>query len=209
MAQRRTVPRSPLPDLGEPRARAFLIRHGATTWSGDGRHTGRTDLDLTPEGTQEARAVGRRLAGRHFERVLTSPLRRARETCRLAGLGDRAEVRPDLAEWDYGDYEGRTTAAIRRERPGWLLWTDGAPGGEQASDVAKRAQRVVDEVRATHGDVAVFAHGHLLRVVASVWLGVAPEMGRCFALDAGSISVLAWERETPVIARWNDRVSVP
>jgi probable phosphoglycerate mutase len=195
---------SPNPERGTPPSRAFLVRHGETSWSQTLRHTSRTDLELNREGVEQARALGRRLAGHHFERVLTSPLKRARETCRLAGLDGRAEVVPDLVEWDYGELEGQTTTAIRTEHPGWVLWSDGAPGGEQVSDVAKRAQRVADEVRATRGDVALFAHGHFLRVLASVWVGVPPETGRCLALDAGSISVLGWEHELPVIERWND-----
>jgi broad specificity phosphatase PhoE len=196
---------SPIPEPGPAAPRVFLVRHGETTWSETHRHTSRTDLDLNREGLEQAETLGRRLAGHHFERVLSSPLKRARETCRLAGQDGPVEVVPDLAEWDYGDYEGRTTSEIHRERPGWLLWTDGAPGGEQAGDVAKRAQRVIDEVRTTLGDVLLFAHGHLLRVLATVWLGVPPEMGRCFVLDAGSLSVLAWDHELPVITLWNDK----
>lgn len=196
---------SPSREPGTPPSRVFLVRHGETTWSETHRHTSRTDLDLNREGLEQAQALGRRLAGHRFERVLSSPLKRARETCRLAGLDSRVEVVPDLVEWDYGDYEGRTTSEIHRERPGWLLWSDGAPGGEQAEDVAKRARRVVDEVRATPGDVCIFAHGHLLRVLATVWLGVPPEMGRCFVLDAGGLSVLSWDRDLPVITLWNDK----
>ncbi|MBO0715430.1 MAG: histidine phosphatase family protein, partial [Acidimicrobiales bacterium] len=182
---------------------------GETAWSKALRHTSRTDVELTRFGAEQARALGRRLAGHSFERVLTSPLRRARETCRLAGLDGREEVVTDLLEWDYGDFEGRTTDAVRLEHPGWLLWSDGAPGGEQVSQVAARAQRVVEAVRAARGDVALFAHGHVLRVLASVWLGVPPETGRCLALDAGSLSVLGWERELPVIELWNERPSIP
>lgn len=192
-----------------PRARAFLVRHGETSWSKSLRHTSRTDLELTSVGVDQARALGRRLAGHRFERVLSSPLERARETCRLAGLDDHVEVVPDLREWDYGDFEGRTTEAIRRQHPGWELWSDGAPGGEQASEVATRTARVVEEVRTARGDVALFAHGHVLRVLASVWLGVPPEMGRCLALDPASLSVLGWEREVPVIELWNERASAP
>jgi probable phosphoglycerate mutase len=199
---------SPNPESGTPLARAFLVRHGETSWSRTGRHTSRTDLELSSEGVDQARALGRRLAGHHFERVLASPLKRARETCRLAGLSGRAEVVPDLVEWDYGELEGRTTPAIRTEHPGWVLWSDGAPGGEQVSDVAKRAERVAEKVRATPGDVALFAHGHFLRVLASVWVGLPPETGRCLALNAGSVSVLGWEREVPVIELWNDRGSL-
>jgi probable phosphoglycerate mutase len=200
---------NPNPESGTPPARAFLVRHGQTSWSLTGRHTSRTDRELDREGVDQARALGRRLAGHHFERVLSSPLERARETCRLAGLDGRAEVMSDLAEWDYGELEGQTTPAIRTEHPGWVLWSDGAPGGEQVGDVAKRAQRVADEVRASRGDVALFAHGHILRVLASVWVGLPPETGRCLALDAGSISVLGWERDAPVIELWNDRGSLP
>ena len=179
------------------------MRHGETEWSADGRHTGRTDIPLTDAGRAQAEELGRALAGRRFERVLTSPLSRAVETCRLAGLGDAAEQRDELREWDYGDYEGRTTPDIRAERPGWYLWRDGCPGGESAADVGRRADRIVADLRSLVGDAAIFAHGHLLRVLTARWLELAPEDGRCFALATGTLSALGYERETPVISLWN------
>jgi probable phosphoglycerate mutase len=195
----------PPPPSSAPAGRAFLIRHGETAWSKTLRHTSRTEVELTTAGVEQAQALGHRLAGHPFERVLCSPRKRARETCHLAGLDSHVEVVPDLVEWDYGDFEGRTTEDIRLQHPGWLLWSDGAPGGEQVSDVAARATRVVDEVRGAASDVALVAHGHVLRVLASVWLGIPPGMGRCFALDPGRLSVLGWEREVPVIELWNER----
>ena len=135
--------------------------------------------------------------------MLTSPLSRAVETCRLAGLGERAQTRDDLAEWDYGDYEGRTTPEIRAERPGWSLWADGVPGGESAADVGARADRVIAELEAAPGDVAVFAHGHLLRVLGARWIGLAPEAGRGLALDAAAIGVLGWEHDWHALRCWN------
>ncbi|HVB93738.1 MAG TPA: histidine phosphatase family protein [Acidimicrobiales bacterium] len=183
--------------------RCFLVRHGETEWSLGRRHTGRTDLPLLPEGTVQAEALRPRLADLAVSRVLTSPLQRARETSRLAGLGDRAEVDPDLAEWDYGDFEGLTTAEILDQTPGWDLFTHGAPGGETAEEVGTRADRVIERVRAADGDVLCFAHGHLLRVLAARWLGLHPELGRCFSLDPASISILGWERLNPVVVLWN------
>ncbi len=183
----------------------WLVRHGTTEWSRDGRHTGRTDVPLLPEGQAQAEAVGERLAAGvpHPALVLTSPLARAAATCRLAGLGDRAEPCEDLLEWDYGDYEGRTTAEIRAERPGWTLWTDGVPGGESAADVGRRADEVIRRARAVDGDVVCFSHGHLLRVLAARWVGLPPVGGRLLGLAVGSLSVLGWEREVPVVARWS------
>jgi broad specificity phosphatase PhoE len=181
-----------------------LVRHGETEWSKDGRHTGNTDLPLTEEGAEKAKLLAQALAGRRFALVLTSPLQRARETARLAGLGNAAEVTPDLREWDYGEYEGRKTVDIRADRPGWSLWSDGVPGGESAADVGRRADRVLARLAGTDGDVAVFAHGHILRVLTARWLGLPPQDGRLFALATGTISVLGHERETPVIVRWND-----
>lgn len=181
----------------------WLVRHGETEWSAAGRHTGRTDLPLTPAGEDAARQLGIRLAGTEFGRVLTSPLVRARETCRLAGLADRAEVLPDLREWDYGDYEGLTTAQIREERSGWSLWADGCPDGESAAEVGVRADKVISDVRAGRGPVVAFSHGHLLRVLAARWIGLAPETGALLSLDTASVSVLGYEREQPVIRNWN------
>ena len=182
----------------------MLVRHGETDWSRAGRHTGRTDVPLNERGRAEARALAGMLAGRRFALVLTSPSSRAVETCRLAGLGGRALVRDALAEWDYGDYEGRTTAEIRSERPGWSLWTDGVPDGETVADVAARADSVLAELETAAGDVAVFAHGHLLRVLAARWLDLAPGAGRLLALDPATISVLGHEHEWRVLRAWNE-----
>jgi broad specificity phosphatase PhoE len=181
-----------------------LVRHGETAWTLSGRHTGRTDVPLTDDGRTEAEAVARSLRGRTFERVLTSPLSRAAETARLAGFGD-AEPRDELMEWDYGGYEGRTTPEIREHSPGWTIWSGEVPGGESPDDVAARVDRVLDELGAVEGDALVFAHGHLLRVLAARWLGLDPREGRHFALDPGTISVLGYERETPVVRLWNSR----
>jgi broad specificity phosphatase PhoE len=184
-------------------AEVVLVRHGETEWSRDGKHTGRTDVPLTDEGRRQAAALGGYLGSRRFALVLTSPLARAKETCRLAGLEDVAQERTDLVEWDYGAYEGRTTAEIREERPGWTLWGDGVPGGETAQEVGVRADRLIVELRGADGDAAVFAHGHFLRVLAARWLGLEPADGRLFALDTATISVLGYERETPVVRLWN------
>ena len=181
-----------------------LVRHGETEWSRDGRHTGRTDVPLTAVGREEAALLGARLAPWRFARVLASPLRRALDTCGLAGYGDPVEVREDLAEWDYGAYEGRTTVDIRAERPEWTLWIDGVPAGETAEQVGERADRIVAELRTAAGDVAVFAHGHVLRVLAARWVGLPPVEGRALALSTAASCVLGFERETPVIVRWNE-----
>lgn len=178
-----------------------LVRHGETEWSRDGKHTGNTDVPLTERGREQAAALGAALKGRAFARVLTSPLARAAETARLAGFD--AEARDELREWDYGDYEGRKTVEIREERPGWTLWADGVPQGETAAEVAARVDAVLDELRATDGAALVFAHGHLLRVLAVRWIGLEPEAGRLLALDPATVSVLGYERETPVIRVWN------
>ncbi len=181
----------------------WLIRHGETEWTLSGAHTGRTDLPLTARGRAEGEDLALRLAGQRFSAVLTSPLQRALETCRLAGLGDAAQIVPELREWDYGEYEGRTTAAIRAERPDWSLWEMGAPGGETAAQVAARALRVLELARAGGGKTALFGHGHMFRVLAACWLGLPPECGKLWRLDPASLSILGYERETPVIARWN------
>lgn len=181
----------------------WLIRHGETEWSLSGAHTGRTDLPLTPAGEVKAAKVGKLLAGRDFDLILTSPLQRARRTCELAGFGDRARVDPNLSEWDYGKYEGRTTADIQKERPGWELFRDGPLGGETIGQVAARAQAVIHRTVDVTGDVALFAHGHILRILASCWLGLPPDAARFFALGTASVSTLGYEHETRVIARWN------
>ena len=189
-------------------AEILLVRHGETEWTLTRRHTGRTDVPLTDEGRRQAESVGKRLGGREFALVLTSPFSRAVETCELAGLGGSAQVRDELAEWDYGEYDGRTTTDIRTERPDWFLWRDGCPGGERAEDVGRRADRVIEELRSAGGDAAVFAHGHLLRVLAARWIGQPPTAGAALGLDPAALSVLGHEREQPVLWLWNDRSHV-
>jgi broad specificity phosphatase PhoE len=181
----------------------WLFRHGETEWSLSGQHTGRTDLPLTPDGRTRAQALGHRLSGRPFARVLSSPLSRALETCRLAGYGEVVELTPDLMEWDYGAYEGRRAVDIQKERPGWWLWRDGVPGGETIEQVAARTGRVIEVAQAAAGDVALFAHGHVLRVLTACWIGLAPEAGQLFVLGTAAVSVLGHDRETPVIRKWN------
>jgi broad specificity phosphatase PhoE len=180
-----------------------LARHGETEWSRDGLHTGSTDIPLTDAGRSQAELLRDALREWTFERVLSSPLQRALETCRLAGLGEDVEVTDDLREWDYGEYEGVTTPQIRESRPGWYLWTDGCPGGEQAADVGRRVDRVIASIEHAEGDVVLFAHGHVLRVLAARWLGLAPESGALLALGTGTLSALGYERETRVVRRWN------
>jgi broad specificity phosphatase PhoE len=191
------------PDAPGP-ARLVVARHGATQWSALGRHTGRTDVPLSDQGRRQAEELGRRLDGHDFSRVLVSPLQRAVETCAIAGFGERAELCPELREWDYGDYEGRTTPDIRAQRPGWWLWADGVPDGELLSDVVGRVDRVLSMVRAGSGDVLAFAHAHVLRVLAARWMGLDGADGGHLTLGPATLSVLGWEREVPVMVRWND-----
>lgn len=185
----------------------WLIRHGETEWTLSGAHTGKTDIPLTKAGREKAMAVGRFLCGRRFDMVLSSPMGRALETCRLAGYGDVAETDSRLCEWDYGDYEGRTTPDIRKSRPDWFLWTAGVPNGEAISDVAARADGIIDKASSINGSgassVAVFAHGHILRILAARWLGLSPDCGRLLSLGTGTVSVLGHERDIRVITRWN------
>jgi broad specificity phosphatase PhoE len=181
----------------------WVVRHGETAWSLTGQHTGSTDIPLTDHGREEAAAIGRSLAGRAFGLVLVSPLGRARESCRIAGYDAVAQVDPDLREWGYGCYEGRTTAQIREERPGWSLWDDGAEGGETSDEVAVRARRVIARAEPVNGDVLLFAHGHVLRILAACWLGLPSNAGRLFALGTASFGVLGHERESRVLSRWN------
>ena len=181
----------------------WLFRHGETEWSLSGQHTGRTDLPLTAAGRRRAAAIGRRLSGRPFALVLSSPLSRALETCRLAGYGDVAELNSDLMEWDYGDYEGRRTFDIWKERPGWSLWQDGVPGGETIDQVAARTRNVIEAAKSAEGDVALFAHGHVLRVLTARWLDLAPDAGQLFELGTAAVSVLGYEHDTRVIVKWN------
>ena len=187
----------------ENRPELWLIRHGETEWTVSGAHTGRTDIPLTPGGQQHAAEIGRWLAGRPFALVLTSPLSRARETCRLAGYGDVAQLEPNLREWDYGDYEGKTSAEIRQTVPDWTVWTRPVPGGETIEQVAARTRKVIERALDASGDVALFSHAHCLRVLAACWLGLPPDAGRFFGLDTASLSILGWERETRVIRQWN------
>lgn len=188
----------------------LLLRHGETEWSRDGKHTSTTDVALTEAGLAEAMALRHVAARWTFALVVVSPMARARDTARLAGLDDqRVEVSGDLREWDYGEYEGRTTADIRATRPGWSVWTDGAPGGESPADVAARTDRVIARCRAADGDVCLVAHAHVLRVLAARWIGLDASDGARLRLDTGTWSVLGYEREAPVVLRWNVPASPP
>jgi probable phosphoglycerate mutase len=186
-----------------PTQEIWLVRHAETEWSRGGRHTGRTDVALTDAGRARARELAPVLAGRSFALVLTSPLARARETAALAGLGDAAQEREDLLEWDYGHYEGITTAEIRETDPDWYLWRDGVPGGETGEEVAARCDRIVAELLGVDGDVAIFAHGHVLRALSARWLEEPVGFGGRLYLTTGSYSVLGFEREVRVIRHWN------
>jgi broad specificity phosphatase PhoE len=183
----------------------FLVRHGETEWSAGGKHTSRTDVELTPDGERAARGLGERLGGREFALVLSSPMRRARDTADLAGFAGRYEIDEDLKEFDYGDYEGLTTPEIREQRPGWYLWRDGNPGGEVAAQVGERADRVIERALAAlpEGDVAMFAHGHLLRVLGARWIGLGAECGGLLGLDTAALCELGFEREQRVLWLWN------
>ena len=184
----------------------FLARHGETAWAITGQHTGRTDIPLTERGERNARSLGERLAGADFAEILTSPLVRASRTCALAGFESRAQVDPDLVEWDYGDYEGKKTVDIRVDNPGWSLFRDGCPGGESVEAIGARADRVIARLKGIDGRALVFSHGHFCRVLAARWLGLPPGNGRYFLLGTASLSVLGYEhdREEPVIRLWND-----
>jgi broad specificity phosphatase PhoE len=184
----------------------YLARHGETEWTISGQHTGRTDIPLTARGERDALRLAERLKGILFAKVLMSPLSRARRTCELAGFGDKAEINPELHEWDYGEYEGRRTADIHQERPGWYLFRDGCPGGESVAAVGARADRVIARLRAIDGHVLVFSHGHFLRVLAARWLGLPAGDARLFVLSTAGLSILGYEHnlEEPAIRRWND-----
>ena len=190
--------------MSDRRQEIVLLRHGETEWSRDGRHTGRSDIPLTPVGREQAAHAGEALRGRAFARVLVSPLQRARQTCALAGFDGRAELRNALMEWDYGEYEGLTGAQVRETRPDWLLWRDGCPGGELPEDVGTRADTVVAELRARGDDALVIAHGHLLRVLASRWIDRPAEHGAHLALTTAAVCVLGSENGRPTLQRWND-----
>lgn len=180
----------------------WLVRHGETAWSLSGQHTSRTDLALTAEGERRAIELGEQLRGKKFALVLASPMKRAMETARLAGF--MPEVEENLREWDYGEYEGLTTEEIHKTDPGWTIWTKTPKGGETGSQVAARADRVIARAMAANGDVAVFGHGHMLRVLAARWVGLEAQGGRYFALSTGSVSVLGAERENQVVRLWNE-----
>ncbi|MEA2245746.1 MAG: hypothetical protein QOH46_275 [Solirubrobacteraceae bacterium] len=179
------------------------MRHAETEWSRAGLHTGRTDVPLTDRGRDRARELAGRLGGRRFALVLSSPLSRARETAELAGLGEEAQVREDLLEWDYGHYEGVTTQEIRATQPDWYLWRDGVPGGETAEEVGTRCDRIIQELLSVDGDVVVFAHGHVLRALSARWVEEPVSLGGRLYLSTGALSVLGFEREMRVIRHWN------
>jgi broad specificity phosphatase PhoE len=181
----------------------WLIRHGETEWTISGAHTGSTDIPLTDAGRRQALKLKQSLAGRRFALVLASPLSRAQETCSLAGFGRAAQIEPNLVEWRYGEYEGRTTAQIQAAAPDWSIWRSGVPGGERIAEVAARATCVIQRALQANGDVALFGHGHILRILAACWLELPPEGGRLFALDTAAIGVLGYERDVRVISRWN------
>jgi len=182
----------------------WLIRHSETEWALTGQHTGHTDIPLTERGRREAVLLGNRLQGHPFARVFTSPLSRAADTCRLAGFGEIAEEDPDLEEWDYGEYEGKTTAELRQDQPDWTIWNAPVRGGESAAQVGVRVDRVIARVSGVPGYVALFAHGHVLRILAARWIGLPASGGARLALDTASISRLGTEHGTPVIVRWNE-----
>jgi broad specificity phosphatase PhoE len=188
-----------------PDQQIWLIRHGETEWSQSGKHTGRTDVPLTEAGRRRAEALRPVLGRRSFALVLTSPLVRALETCRIAGFAEGCQADADLAEWHYGIFEGRKTAEIRSELPKWSIWQTHVPQGEDIERVATRADRIIEKVSAVEGNVALFSHGHLLRIMTARWLGLPPQDGRFFALDTGTISTLGHERETRVVRGWNWR----
>jgi len=188
--------------------RVFLIRHGETEWSLSGQHTGMTDIPLTENGRTMPRLLAPILAKVTFARIFTSPLKRARETCELAGLGERAEIDHDLVEWNYGDYEGLTTKEIHAKTPDWMLFRDGCPGGDGPEDVARRVDSVIGRVRAVEGDVALFAHGHVFRVFVARWIGLQATAGCHFILDTATVGVLGYYRDVPAIKRWNAPVAV-
>lgn len=181
----------------------WLIRHGETEWSLSGAHTSRTDIPLTDRGKERAQKIKEYLQGKNFKMVLTSPMQRARETCRIAGFGDVAQIDNDLVEWDYGVYEGRTTKDIQKEVPGWSVWTSPIVGGETIDHVAERANRVIARAAAKGGTVALFAHGHILRILAACWIESPPIMGSRLALSTGAVSTLGFEHHTRVITMWN------
>ncbi|MEO8725440.1 MAG: histidine phosphatase family protein [Acidobacteriaceae bacterium] len=182
----------------------WLVRHGETAWSLSGQHTGTTDVPLTEHGREQAVEVGKLLQGKHFALVLTSPMGRARETCRLAGIQNPV-VDDNLREWDYGDYEGLSTPDVQKMRPGWSLWKDGVVHGETVEEVGERAKAVITKALAAEGEVLLVAHGHILRILTACWLGLPADDGRLFALETATLSSLGYEHQTRVIRSWNSR----
>jgi len=200
------VGRKDVTDMPSLLSHLYLMRHGETAWSLSGQHTGRTDIPLTEQGEQDARQLADRLRALEFSRVFTSPLQRARRTCELAGLGDLAEIEPDLAEWDYGEYEGLRPVDIRKTRPDWNVFRDGSPGGESPAQVSERADRLIARLRALEGDIAIFSHGHFGRVLAARWIGLEIRQAQNLLLGTASISILGYEHnvaEVPAIVLWN------
>ena len=186
--------------------RLYLVRHGETAWSLSGQHTGRTDIPLTEQGEQDARELAERLRGVSFSRVFTSPLKRARRTCELADLNKVAEVEPDMAEWDYGDYEGQRAGDIRKGRPDWNIFRDGGPRGESPAQISERADRLIAKLRTFDGDIAIFSHGHFGRVLAVRWIGLGIEQAQHFLLRTASLSILGYGHnfaDEPAIILWN------
>ena len=194
---------------GESHGDVVLVRHGETEWTLSGQHTGRTDIPLTDRGRKEARLLAPLLSTADFALVLSSPLRRARETCELAGLKSRMEIEPDLMEWDYGEYEGLTSKQIKRTAPNWMVFVDGCPGGETPEQVGARADRVIHRIRPVAGRVALFAHGHLLRVLAARWIGFPASAGQHFLLNTSAVGVLGYYQGVPAVKRWNAPVTLP
>ena len=189
-----------------PKKQIWILRHAATEWSQNGRHTGRSDIPLLKEGETAAKRMRPTVESHQFQLALSSPMERARKTAELMGLGDAIEIDPDLREWDYGDYEGITTPEIRKTVPGWTIWDGECPHGEAGEDVAARARHVIDRALAVEGDVALFSHGHFSRVLVATWLHLSPDCGRFFTLDTGTICVLGYEHEYRVIKTWNAKV---
>jgi len=194
---------------GKSPGEMVLVRHGETEWTLSGQHTGRTDIPLTERGRKQARLLEPLLSTADFALVLSSPLQRARETCELAGLGPRMEIEPDLMEWDYGEYEGLTSKEIKRSAPNWMVFTDGCPGGETPEQVGARVDRLIHRIRPVAGRVALFAHGHLLRVFVARWIGFPPSAGQHFLLDTSTVGVLGYYQGVAAVKRWNAPVTLP
>ncbi len=193
--------------MAESEQKVYVVRHGETEWSISGQHTGVTDIPLTENGRNQVKCLQPVLANEVFALVLTSPLHRARETCKLSGLEDKAEVDPNLMEWNYGEYEGVTSKKIHKTVPAWLVFNDGAPGGETPEQIGARADRVIQRVRAVQGNVALFAHGHIFRVLVARWMDLPATAGRNFLLDTGTLNILSYYRGYPAVKIWNAQLT--